>query len=279
LDGSVFRKKPKLRCWRGKVSLSKEEMANALWEAYKGEAIAPLRDVSDDVSPEMAYQIQNIITERRLSEGARLVGRKIGLTSKAVQKQLGVDQPDYGMLFAESAYCSGDTIQATDFLQPKAEAEIAFVLKKDLHHKNISIVDVLSAIDYAVAAIEIVDSRIQNWDISLFDTIADNASYGAFVLGTRTVPLKDLDLESCRMTLTEDGKVVSEGLGSACLGNPLNATLWLARVMSASGRPLSSGDVVMSGALGPMQAMQAGCRYEASVDGLGKVSINVAEDA
>ncbi len=261
------------------MSVSTEEMAKALWDAYDGEAVEPLRKVSQDLSQETAYNIQDLITERRLAEGERLVGRKIGLTSKAVQKQLGVDQPDYGMLFADSAYCSGDTISASDFLQPKAEAEIAFVLKRDLHKKDLSIADVIGAIDFAVAAIEIVDSRIKDWDISLFDTIADNASYGAFVMGTRTTSLADVDLENCKMRLTENGETVSEGVGSACLGNPLNATLWLARVMVEAGRPLSAGDVVMSGALGPMQAMNSGCKYEANIEGLGRVSINVSEES
>lgn len=261
------------------MSLSTQEMADALWQAYHGEPIEPLRNRASDLSAEAAYRVQNLITQQRLSRGARLIGRKIGLTSVAVQKQLGVAQPDYGMLFADSAYCSGASLAPSTFLQPKAEAEIAFVLKRDLHQQPVSIVDVIGAVDYAVAAIEIVDSRIKDWDISLFDTIADNASFGALVMGTQPVPLADLDLENCKMVLTENGHTVSEGVGSACLGNPLNATLWLARVMLEAGRPLSAGDVVMSGALGPMQVMRPGCRYQAIIEGLGQVNVDVSEDA
>jgi 2-keto-4-pentenoate hydratase len=253
-------------------------MAGSLWNAYSSEPVAPLRDKVAETSQQLAYEIQEVNTKRKLAEGARLIGRKIGLTSEAVQKQLGVDQPDYGMLFSDSSYCSGATIPASHFLQPKVEAEVAFVLKNDLHHQDISIVDVVSAIDYAVAALEIVDSRIANWDISLFDTIADNASYGALVMGTTAKSLADLDLENCAMVLRENEDIVSRGKGAACLGNPLNATLWLARVMRESGRPLSAGDVILSGALGPMQAMQAGNRYQASIEGLGNVSVSITGD-
>ena len=249
----------------------KSSLAEKLDNAYRTGAVAPLRDEVTEVSQELAYQIQHINTDKWLSQGRRLVGRKIGLTSKAVQTQLGVDQPDYGMLFADSAYCSGNVIPSEQFLQPKAEAEIAFVLKQDLTDPNLSIVDVINAVDYALAAIEIVDSRIENWNISLFDTIADNASYGAFVVGSKPVPLAELDLEGCQMTLTENGEQVSSGQGSDCLGNPLNATLWLARVMAKVGRPLKAGDVVLSGALGPMSVVTAGSEYEATIDGLGSV--------
>lgn len=253
--------------------MTTDAFAKRLKEAYGAAPVAPLRTEAADTSPEAAYAIQQANTKAWLDEGRRLVGRKIGLTSKAVQQQLGVDQPDYGMLYADSSYCSGDMLPASRFLQPKVEAEIAFILKRGLVGEDITITDVMGAVDYAVAGIEIVDSRIANWDISLFDTIADNASYGAFVLGTRPVPLTDLDLEACTMTMTAGGEQVSSGVGSACLGNPLLATLWLARVMAKTDFPLMAGDVVLSGALGPMVAVEAGTEYEATIDGLGSVRI------
>lgn len=254
-----------------------ETMANALWSAYDKGAIEPLRNSASDLSVHAAYAVQDINTERKLAAGSRLVGRKIGLTSKAVQTQLGVDQPDYGMLFSDSVYCSGDNLSLSNFLQPKVEAEIAFVLKHDLHSKDLTIIDVVNSIDYVVAALEIVDSRIANWDISLFDTIADNASYGAFVMGTQARRLADVDLENCTMQLFDNGRPVSEGMGKACLGNPLNATLWLAKMMVQAGRPLSAGDAVLSGALGPMQAVSGAGEFRAEISGLGTVSISLTE--
>lgn len=250
-----------------------QEAADRLKAAYDGVAIAPLRTGRQDVSQEAAYAIQEANTKAWLNEGRRLVGRKIGLTSKAVQAQLGVDQPDYGMLFADSTYCSGEALSLAQFIQPKVEAEIAFVLKSDLVADDLSIMDVMQAVDYAVAALEVVDSRIRDWDISLFDTIADNASYGAFIMGTKPVRLSELDLEGCSMTLSANGETVSTGEGRSCLGNPLLATLWLARVMVHSGRLLKAGDVVLSGALGPMVPVSENKTYSATIDGLGSVSV------
>lgn len=248
-----------------------ESPAQRLLNAYSGSAIAPIRDSVDDTSVEAAYAIQNENTEQWLVEGRRLIGRKIGLTSVAVQKQLGVDQPDYGMLWADGAYLDGEEINIDQFLQPRVEAEVAFVLGRDLDDEKITGVNLISAIDYALAAIEIVDSRIADWDISLFDTIADNASLGAFVLGTKPVSLSDLDLAECQMKMLESDDVVSTGVGKACLGNPLNAALWLARKMVDTGRPLKAGDLILSGALGPMFDAKAGHTYTASISGLGAV--------
>jgi 2-keto-4-pentenoate hydratase len=258
------------------VSQNIKNFASQLSTAYSGQPIAPLRSMVSDTSVDVAYAIQNTNTEQWLAEGRRIVGRKIGLTSKAVQKQLGVDQPDYGMLFSDSTYGSGEVLPISNFLQPKIEAEIAFVLKADLTAEDLTIIDVIGAVDYALAALEIVDSRIENWDISLFDTIADNASYGAFVVSSKPVQLSNLDLENCQMSLLANGEKISSGKGADCLGNPLLATLWLARVMIESGRPLKAGDVILSGALGPMVTVEKNTEYSATIDGLGAVSVTFA---
>lgn len=252
-------------------------LATSLFDAYANGAVAPLRDKVDATDISLAYNIQQE-NHRRWSEKGRItIGRKIGLTSTAVQAQLGVDQPDYGMVYADTCYCSGAKISVSEFLQPKVEAEIAFVLKSDLDSENLTIIDVINAVDYAVAALEIVDSRVANWDISLFDTIADNASYGGIIMGTTPVPLSQLDVESCKMQLSNKEKIVSEGEGRACLGNPLLATLWLANMMIKNGQPLKAGDVVLSGALGPMIEVKSGDTFTATIDGLNSVSVSFTE--
>lgn len=253
------------------------DLATSLFNAYEKGAIAPLRHQADANDIALAYNIQQENHIRWSEQGRVTIGRKIGLTSTAVQAQLGVDQPDYGMVYADTCYGSGAQISASQFLQPKIEAEIAFVLKSDLDSKHLTIIDVINAVDYAVAALEIVDSRVENWDISLFDTIADNASYGGIIIGTTPIPLSKLDLENCKMQLLKGDDVVSEGEGRACLGNPLLATLWLANMMIENGQPLKAGDVVLSGALGPMVGVETGDIFTATIDGLNSVSVSFIE--
>ena len=236
-----------------------------------GTPCPPVRDLIALNDVEAAYAVQEINTKHWLAQGRRLVGRKIGLTSVAVQKQLGVDQPDFGMLFADMAVCDGEPVPLGAVLQAKAEAEIAFVLERDLTVEQPTVVDLIRAIGYALVAIEVVGSRVANWNIRLVDTVADNASSGKFVLGNTPHKLDGLDLRDCTMQMRRGDEVVSTGVGHACLGHPLNATLWLARKMVEVGRPLRAGDVVLSGALGPMVAAQAGDVFEARVDGLGSV--------
>lgn len=241
-------------------------------EAYvTGMPCAPVRERLTHGSIDQAYAVQNINTQLWLAEGRRLVGRKIGLTSRAVQSQLGVDQPDYGMLFADMARMDGEEIALDRLLQPKAEAEIAFVLQRDLTETRHTAADVISAIAYALPAIEVVDSRIANWDIGIVDTVADNASSGLFVLGATPRRLADFDVSMCGMVMERLGAQISVGSGMACLGNPLNAVRWLADMMVQVGRPLSAGDVVMSGALGAMVAVSPGDVIEARINGLGAV--------
>ncbi|WP_321968937.1 2-keto-4-pentenoate hydratase [Paraburkholderia tropica] len=249
-----------------------EQAANALTEAARSrEFIAPLRETYEGLGIQDAYSIQRLNTERKLAQGRRIVGCKIGLTSLAVQKQLGVDQPDFGMLFDDMAYGDGEPIPASALTQPKIEGEIAFVLGRDLTATHPSPLDVLAAIDYALPALEIVGSRIADWNIRIADTIADNASSGSFVIGSTPRKLSEFDVRLCGMVLERRGEPVSVGAGAACLGNPLNAVLWLARTMAALGTPLRAGDLVLSGALGPMVAVTPGDIFEARINGLGSV--------
>lgn len=246
--------------------------ARKIRDAYKtGHPIEPVRDIlpKDDVAA--AYAVQKLNTDEWVKEGRRIVGRKIGLTAKAVQKQLGVDQPDYGMLFADMAIVDGDEIPAGKVMQPRAEAEIALILGYDLFDDQLTVLDLIDATEYALPAIEVVGSRIAKWDIKIVDTIADNASSGMFVLGTRPVGLGDLDLRACGMVMEKKGEPISVGAGVACLGNPLNAALWLARKMVEVGMPLHAGDVIMTGALGPMVPAAPGDVIEARIEGLGSV--------
>jgi 2-keto-4-pentenoate hydratase len=252
------------------------KLAERLRACYaSGEPIPPIRDELPEGDVAAAYRVQEVNTEHWLNGGRRLVGRKIGLTSAAVQRQLGVDQPDFGMLFADMAVDDGATVPVERLLQPKVEAEIAFVLGDDLEVPEPTVVDVIGAIDYAMAAIEIVDSRIADWRIGIVDTVADNASSGMFVLGTmpRSVHDPDLDLRLAGMVMERHGEPLVFGAGAACLGNPLNALRWLAATMAVAGRPLGAGDVVLSGALGPMTTVTAGDRFEARISGLGSVRV------
>lgn len=254
------------------ITLSK--WADQLYQAEQNQrAIEPILDqLPEGSTVDTAYAIQNLNTDRALIQGRRLVGRKIGLTSIAVQKQLGVDSPDFGMLFADMAYGDGEQIPTENLIQPKVEAEIALVLKHDLTQVKHSFADIISATDYALAAIEVVDSRIKNWKISLIDTVADNASSAAFVLGSRPVKLENLDLVNCKMRMTRAGQQVSEGIGKACLANPLNAAVWLADEMVRRGRPLLAGDIILTGALGPMVVVHAGDEFVVEIDGFDPVS-------
>ena len=240
--------------------------------ATGGRPIAPLRDRLAATTPEAAYAVQEANTRAWLGEGRRLVGRKIGLTSLAVQAQLGVDQPDFGMLFADMAVGDGEPVPAGRLIQPKVEAEVALIIGRDLTHERHTYADLIRATEYALPAIEIVDSRIADWNIKFVDTVADNASSGLFVLGGRPVRLRDVDLTACGMEMQRGEEIVSRGNGRACLGSPLNAAVWLADVMVRCGRPLQAGDIVLTGALGPMVAVRSGERYDVRIDGLGAVS-------
>ncbi|MFM1763844.1 MAG: 2-keto-4-pentenoate hydratase [Bacteroidota bacterium] len=251
-----------------------EAAAQRLRDAQtQGVPCEPVRTLIGDTDIAAAYQVQQINNALRLAEGGVVVGQKIGLTSLAVQKQLGVDQPDFGLLFADTEVKNGGGVRASEILQPKAEAEIAFVMKHDLTGE-ITLERAKAAIDYAVGAIEIVGSRVLNWDIRITDTVADNASASHFVLGDVRQDVNELDLAAVKMQLKKNGEVVSEGMGAACMGNPLFALVWLAQTFADLGTPLKAGDIVLSGALGPMCAGEAGDTFVAEIDGFGAVAFS-----
>lgn len=240
--------------------------------AETGVATPPVRDLIGRDDLEAAYAVQRLNLDAQLAAGRRVVGRKIGLTSKAVQEQLGVDTPDFGWLLDDMAFSDGATIPFSRVMQPRAEAEVAFVLKDDLIDGDLDYDQIRAAIDYAVAAIEVCGSRVADWDISFGDTVADNASAGVYVLGTERRTLDEFTPAEVTMTMSMNGEEVSAGNGTACLGDPLNAVVWLARFARDFGQPLRAGQVVLSGALGPMRPVTPGAKVNVTISGLGSVS-------
>ena len=237
----------------------------------------PVRDLIGTDDLVSAYAVQKRNNDLRLVQGHRIVGHKIGLTSQAVQNQLGVDQPDFGLLWDDKEVENEGVISISELMQPRAEAEIAFVLGADLDLESLTTLDIINAVDYALASIEIVGSRINKWDIKITDTIADNASASHWVIGHRPTKISDFDLIGCSMKMTKNGEIVSEGSGKACLGSPLNAVLWLARKMIEMEQPLQKGDLILSGALGPMVPISAGDQFEATIEGLGSVGVSFSD--
>lgn len=250
-----------------------QEAADRLWKAWEtGTPCTPIRDLIDQDDIEAGYAVQEVNTKRWLGGEERVLsGRKIGLTSVSVQRQLGVDQPDYGMLYADMEVMDGEEIAPGRVMQPKVEAEIAYVIAAPLTGGHITMVDLMASIGYVVPAIEIVGSRIADWDIRLADTVADNGSSALYTLGQVPKRLGDFDPRLCGMVMFKNNEPVSTGVGAACMGSPLNATLWLARTMARAGRPLGPGDIVLSGALGPFVTAEPGDVFEAHINGLGSV--------
>jgi 2-keto-4-pentenoate hydratase len=256
--------------------------------ARTGVPTAPVRDVLGSTDVALAYRVQNALTAARKAAGARVVGRKVGLTSPAVQRQLGVDQPDFGVLFDDMLVPSGAEVNSGRLIAPKAEAEIAFVLSADMDgfaaglspDAPISAADrsaAAAAVDYAVAALEIVDSRVADWDITITDTVADNASSALYVLGDKRIPLGEFAPAEVIMNLEKNGAPASSGNGAACLGDPIHALIWLARTAASLGAPLRAGDVVLSGALGAMVTAEPGTEITAELSTLGRVSVTFSE--
>lgn len=243
-----------------------------------GQATRPVRIAFPNANIGDAYAIQAANTAYWTLGGRKRVGAKIGLTARAVQAQLGVDQPDFGTLFADMEVLDGDIVAPGRLIQPKVEAEVAFVMARTPDAERLTTAELIDAVAYALPAIEIVDSRIENWDIRIVDTIADNASSGLFVLGTTPCPLEALDLRLCGMVLEKNGDPVSFGAGAACLGHPLHALGWLARTMAARGQPLLAGDIILSGALGPMVGVLPGDQVVARIEGLGSVRVGFGRD-
>lgn len=255
---------------------SLESIARRLRDAYSGGAVLPLRDGLEPTDATGAYAVQAINTRFWEGQGRRIVGRKAGLTAAAVQQQLGVDQPDFGVLFADMQVADGGRLDPARCLQAKAEAEIAFVLGADLPSPETTVDEVAAAVATVHTAIEIVDSRIADWKITFADTVADNGSSAFFVLAKQGLPLAGLDLEGAGMTMTVNGTVASTGIGAAALGNPLNAAAWLARTLAQAGEPLKAGDVLLAGALGPMVTLAPGDAVHTEVAGIGACSFTFA---
>ncbi|ATW05265.1 fumarylacetoacetate hydrolase family protein [Sphingorhabdus sp. YGSMI21] len=249
-----------------------DDLARRLRDAYTGGVIPPLRDGLDPVNADGAYDVQTINTRFWEAQGRRIVGRKAGLTAMAVQAQLGVEQPDFGVLFDDMAVADGGRLDPARAIQPKAEAEIAFVLGADLPDPETTSEQVAAAVATVHAAIEIVDSRIADWKITFADTVADNGSSAFFVLSDDGKMLPGLDVYSAGMVMEINGAIASTGVGAAALGNPLNAAAWLARTLAARGEPLRTGDILLAGALGPMVALTPGDHVRAIVGGIGEAS-------
>jgi 2-keto-4-pentenoate hydratase len=222
-----------------------------------------------------AYGVQRINVNYWREHGRRKVGRKIGLTSKTVQQQLGVDQPDYGTLFSDMEILHGESVRRDRLIAPRVEGEIALILERDLVDPDTTMAQMMQSVAFAVPALEIVDSRIKDWKITIVDTIADNGASSRYVLGLEPRGLKDLDLENCGMTLYRNGEVSSVGTGSACLGHPLKAALWLARILVQRGEPLRAGDLILTGALGPMVEARAGDLFESRITGFPSVRLHI----
>jgi 2-keto-4-pentenoate hydratase len=259
------------------MSSNVERAAAALREARSSRRqIAPIAATYGLGSIDEAYAVAALNTAARLAEGRRVIGRKIGLTAESVQRQLGVDQPDFGVLFDDMELLDRDTVPAGRLMQPKVEAEIAFVIGCDLQRRAPSWGEFVSAIGYALPAIEIVDSAIADWKIGIVDTVADNASAGLYVLGDRPVSLGAFQLAAVEAALTCNGTVVSQGRGSACLGHPLRAAYWLACEMARRGEGMRVGEIILSGALGPTAPVKSDDLIEADFGGFGRVACRFA---
>lgn len=250
-----------------------QEAALALRQARSHrKTIAPISASHGIASGDAAYEIAEINTRARIDAGGRVIGKKVGLTSKAVQTQLGVDRPDFGVLFDDMEILNGEDASMLRLIQPKVEAEVAFIVGRDVVGRTPSWSEFLACIAYALPAIEIVDSAITDWKISFVDTVADNASSGLFVLGDQPVTLGAVSLGDIAMQMTKNGQTVSVGTGAACLGHPLRAAYWLACAMAEREQGLRAGEVILSGALGPMVPVVEGDLICARFTALGPVS-------
>ena len=254
-----------------------QKAVDQLWEAREtGVPCTPVRELIGEIDIDLAYQIQELFNQRVFDQkGYTRSGFKIGLTSPAVQKQLGVDQPDFGVIFHQTDISISRSVAFDDLMQPKVEAEMAFILGRDVTKTFEDIEDVKKVLDSVCLSMEIVGSRVLNWDIRITDTVADNASASHYVLSEHAIRIEDVDFEAAKMKLYENGELKSEGSANACMGNPLNAVLWLCNTFIARGVKLKKGDVILSGALGPMVPCIPRAEYRAEIEGLGELSFNI----
>jgi 2-keto-4-pentenoate hydratase len=252
--------------------------ARALYDARRTRVpIPPFTDDDPTLGMADGYAIQRELIELLLADGDRIVGHKVGLTSKPMQKMVGVDSPDYGPVLASTIYRDGDTIPAGRFIAPKIEAEIVFVIGERLEGPGVTVTQAHAAIAGAVAAMEIVDSRIADWRIKLADTVADLASNGAMATSSRIVPITDIDTRLVGMTLTRNGELLDTGAGAAALGDPVAVVAWLANVLGGAGVALEPGHLIMTGALHAAVPMTPGDVFRAEFDRLGPITVRVGE--
>jgi 2-oxopent-4-enoate/cis-2-oxohex-4-enoate hydratase len=252
----------------------KNAMGDELFDALRARrTVAPLTERVPAITIDDAYWISRRLLERRFSDGETLIGKKIGVTSKAVQNMLDVHQPDFGYLTDKMRYASGSEVPISrELIQPRAEGEIAFILKRDLLGPGITPDDALGAIEGVMPCFEIVDSRIRDWKIRIQDTVADNASSGLFVLG-ETVGPAGIDFVGCKIRVEKNGRFLSEGQGSAALGSPLICVAWLANTLGAYGIPLQAGEVILSGSLVPLEPVTAGDAMTLTIEGIGGAEV------
>ena len=249
------------------------ELADALWSAEQSRTpIAPLTEQYPDLVIQDAYAIQGINVQRRRDVGARVIGRKVGLTSKPMQQVLGVDEPDYGVLLDDMYVEEGDLIDLDRLLQPRIEAEMAFVLAEDLVGPGVTSGRALAAMAGVLPALEIVDSRVADWRIKLVDTVSDNASCGLLTVGGRLTPVQGLDLRLLGMALSRNGEIIDTGAGAAALGNPARCVAWLANTLAKFGQYLHAGDVILPGAVHKMVPVQPGDVFRAEFASIGAVT-------
>ncbi len=235
--------------------------------------VVPLKEREPGITVDDAYKIQLAFVEHRLRRGERVVGRKVGLTNRAVQEMLGVEEPDFGHLLSGMAYGDGATLPFSAMISPRAEGEIAFVLGEPLQGPGLNNADVLRATQAVMPCFEIVDSRIADWKIAIEDTVADNASSGAFVLGSNAVDPREVDLKHCGLVLEKNGEIVATGAGAAALGSPVNSVAWLANTLGRYGISLEAGEVILSGSLVPLIPVAAGDHLRVTIGGIGSVSV------
>lgn len=247
-----------------------DQMGDELYEArVKRRTVAPLRERAPGMTIDDAYAVQSRMVARRLKDGEHIVGKKIGVTSKAIQERVGFDQPDFGQLTSGMCIRPGEVVALDTLIQPRAEAELAFVLKADLTGPGITAMDVIRATDYVVPCFEIVDSRIRDWDIGILDTIADNASCGVFILGEDRADPRTLDLTLAGMVVDKNGELEATGVGAAVQGSPLNAVVWLANTLGRLGQAFNAGEVILSGSQSPLIDVCDGDELVCSIGGLG----------
>ncbi|MFL0807989.1 MAG: 2-oxopent-4-enoate hydratase [Oceanobacter sp.] len=248
-----------------------DELYNALTNRT---TLRPFTERFPDISINDAYHISLRMVERRVEAGEKIIGKKIGVTSKAVQNMLNVHQPDFGYLTDNMVFNQGEEMPISEqLIQPRAEGEIAFILKKDLMGPGVTNADVLAATECVMPCFEIVDSRIEDWNIKIQDTVADNASCGLFVLGDNAVSPSQVDLATCGMVVEKNGSIISTGAGAAALGSPVNCVTWLANTLGQFGIPLKAGEVILSGSLVPLEPVQAGDFMTVSIGGIGSASV------